>query len=53
MYKGKRREAKITNVEQMNLIDEYPEEMFDKKALKDLLEYGQIYEFKRGWFKKI
>jgi len=45
--------GKITKASQMSIVGNYKENRFSKKSLENLLNRGIIYEFKKGWFKKV
>lgn len=44
---------KITNQDEMTLVDTYHENEFDKESLKEMLERGQVYESFPKLFKKM
>lgn len=47
------KKEKITSADQMNFINDYPENRFDKISLEEMLERGLVWQPRKGWIRKI
>ena len=50
---NKRERKKLTSMTQLSENGIYRESDFDKKKFQEFLKDGFIYEFKKGYFKRI
>jgi hypothetical protein len=44
---------KISSVDQMSIAESYRKSQFEKDAIKILKKKGLIFEYTKGWFRKI